>query len=49
MGFLDEGWSFLKYRKKLWLAPILVVMAVVGAFAYFSTHSALAPFLYTLF
>jgi len=42
-------WSFLRERKKWWLAPIIVVMLVVGLLLVFAQGSALAPFIYTLF
>jgi hypothetical protein len=30
MGFLAELWSFMRVRKKFWLAPMLIVIGVVG-------------------
>jgi len=44
-----EFWHFLRMRKKWWLLPIVVVMAVVGALLVFAQGSALAPFIYTIF
>ncbi|PJJ79001.1 hypothetical protein CLV77_3160 [Brevirhabdus pacifica] len=49
MSFLAEMWQFLKARKKLWLAPIIVVMAVLGGLLVLAQGSVVAPFLYTLF
>ena len=50
MGALAvEFWQFLKVRKKWWLLPIIVVMALVGALLVFAQGSALAPFIYTIF
>ena len=49
MSFLAELWAFLKVRKKLWLAPIIVVFLIVGALLVLAQGSALAPFIYTLF
>lgn len=49
MAFVREFWAFLKVRKKLWLLPILIVMAVLGVLVVAGSHSAVAPFLYTLF
>jgi hypothetical protein len=50
MGALAvEFWQFLKVRKKWWLLPIVVVMAMVGALLVFAHGSALAPFIYTIF
>ena len=49
MSFLKELWSFLKVRKKFWLAPIILVMLLLGALLIFAQGSAVAPFIYTLF
>lgn len=48
-SFLSEFWEFLKYRKKLWLAPILALMLLLGGLIILAKGSLLAPFLYTLF
>jgi hypothetical protein len=45
----EELWAFMRIRKKYWLGPIVLVLAVFGALMVFSQHSALAPFVYTLF
>ncbi len=44
-----EFWLFLKVRKKWWLAPIIIVMGLLGALIVATQGSALAPFIYTLF
>lgn len=44
-----EFWQFLRARKKLWLLPIILMMAAVGALLVFAQGSALAPFIYTIF
>jgi len=50
MGALvAEFWQFLRVRKKLWLLPIVFVLALVGALLVFTQGSALAPFIYTIF
>ena len=49
MSFLKEFWEFLKVRKKFWLAPTLIAMALLGALIVLSQGSAVAPFIYTLF
>jgi|TARA_Y100000389_G_C17049349_1_gene311978 hypothetical protein len=49
MSFLKELWKFLKVRKKFWLAPIILVMLLLGALLIFAQGSAVAPFIYTLF
>ena len=48
-SFLAELWAFIRARKKFWLIPIFVVMALFGALIVFSHGSAVAPFIYTLF
>ncbi len=49
MAFLVEFWSFLKTRKKFWLLPMLVMLALFGGLIVLSQGSAVAPFVYTLF
>jgi competence protein ComGC len=48
-SLVRELWSFMRERKKFWLAPILVVLLMVGALLVFAQGSALAPFIYTIF
>nr|WP_168711058.1 DUF5989 family protein [Ningiella ruwaisensis] len=47
--FLEDLWSFLRVRKKIWLLPIVVVLALLGAIVVATQQSALATFIYTLF
>ena len=49
MGFLLELWTFMKVRKKFWLLPIFVMMAIFGGLVMLSQGSAVAPFIYTIF
>lgn len=49
MSFLIEFFRFLRVRKKYWLLPVLLMMALVGGLVVLSQGSAIAPFLYTLF
>ena len=46
---LKDLWGFMRERKKLWLAPLVVVLLVVGALLLLAEFSAVAPFIYTLF
>jgi hypothetical protein len=48
-GLASELWAYMRVRKKLWLAPILIVLLLVGALLVFAQGSALAPFIYTIF
>ena len=49
MDFLADLWGFMRARKKFWLAPIILVMLLLGALIVLSQGSAVAPFIYTLF
>ena len=49
MGFLVELWTFLRVRKKLWLAPIILIMVLLGGLLILAQGSVVAPFIYTLF
>ena len=49
MEFLKEFLEFLKVRKKFWLIPIIIVLALFGALIIFTQGSAIAPFIYTIF
>ena len=49
MAFLAELWKFLRTRKKFWLMPVIVMMAVFGGLVVLSNGSVIAPFIYTLF
>jgi hypothetical protein len=49
MEVLKDFWGFLKERKKWWLAPIAIVLLLLGLLIVFTESSALAPFIYTLF
>jgi len=46
---LGEFVDFLKHEKKYWLAPIAVVLILLGLLLVFAQSSAVAPFIYTLF
>ena len=49
MSFIKELWHFMRIRKKFWLLPILLVMALFGGLIVLSQGYAVAPFVYTLF
>lgn len=46
---LTDLWQFMRARKKFWLAPIILVMLLLGGLIIFAEGSAIAPFIYTLF
>ncbi|WP_167367210.1 DUF5989 family protein [Solemya elarraichensis gill symbiont] len=49
LDLLKDLWGFMKERKKFWLAPIIIVMLLLGTLIVLSQGSAIAPFIYTLF
>ncbi len=49
VDFLTELWSFMRVRRKYWLIPIILMLAVFGGLVVLSKGSAVAPFIYTLF
>jgi len=49
MAFIKELLAFLRARKKLWLAPIILIMVALGGLMILAEGSVLAPFIYTLF
>ncbi len=49
MAFIKELWAFLRTRRKYWLWPIVIVMALLGVLIVLAQGSAVAPFIYTLF
>jgi Family of unknown function (DUF5989) len=49
MSFVKELFEFLLARKKFWLMPIVLMMALFGGLIVLTKGSAVAPFIYTLF
>jgi len=49
IDLLKDLWGFMKERKKFWLAPVIIVMLLLGALIVLTQGSAIAPFIYTLF
>lgn len=49
LAVIKEFWDFLRVRKKWWIAPIVIFLAVFGALLVCLKGSALAPFIYSLF
>ncbi len=49
MDLIKELLEFLRFRKKMWLAPIIIIMLILGALLISSQGSVMAPFIYTLF
>lgn len=49
ISILRELWLFMRVRKKYWLLPVLLMLAIFGALIVLTQGSAVAPFIYTLF
>lgn len=49
MSFIKDLWAFVRARKKYWLMPIMLMMALLGVLIVLAQGSAVAPFIYTLF
>ncbi|MCP5404833.1 MAG: hypothetical protein H6922_01210 [Pseudomonadaceae bacterium] len=49
MAFLVELYRFMMARKKFWLVPVLLMLALFGGLVVLTHGSAVAPFIYTLF
>jgi hypothetical protein len=49
MSLLKELWAMMRERKKFWLAPVIVVLLVLGGLLVYVQGTAIAPFIYTLF
>jgi hypothetical protein len=49
LEFVSELWMFMRERRKYWLIPVVVMLAVFGGLAILAKGSAVAPFIYTLF
>jgi hypothetical protein len=47
--FLKDLWDFMRMRKKFWLAPIIIVLLLLGMLIVLAEGSAVAPFIYTIF
>jgi hypothetical protein len=47
-GVLRQFWSFTIHNKKWWLAPVIVLLLLLGLLVALGTSGA-APFIYTLF
>lgn len=46
---LRDLWGFMRERKKFWLAPIIIILLLLGSLIVLTQGSALAPFIYTIF
>ena len=49
LDLLNDLWAFMRERKKFWMAPIIIVLLLLGVLIVLAEGSAVAPFIYTLF
>ena len=49
MDFIKDLFKFMGERKKFWLAPVILVLLLLGVLIVIGGGSAIAPFIYTLF
>jgi hypothetical protein len=49
LSILKELAEFLRARKKIWLAPIIILIVLLSLLIVLVQGSALAPFIYALF
>jgi hypothetical protein len=49
LDLLKDLWAFMRERKKFWLAPIILMLLLLGALVVLSQGSVIAPFIYTIF
>ena len=47
--FIKDLWAFMRVRKKFWLLPIFLMLALFGVLIVLAQGSAVAPFIYTIF
>jgi len=49
LALIKELWAFMLERKKLWLAPIIIVMVLISGLLLLAQGTVLAPFIYSIF
>ena len=49
LELLADLWGFMRERKKFWLAPVIIALALIGGLLVFAEGSAIAPLIYALF
>jgi hypothetical protein len=49
MEFLKDLWGYMKVRKKYWLLPLILILLLLALLIVFTSGTAVAPFIYTLF
>jgi hypothetical protein len=49
ISLVGELFGYMGARKKWWLAPIIMILMIVGGLLVLAQGSAIAPFIYTVF
>ena len=49
LSVVKKLWAFMRERKKLWLAPIIILFVLIGGLLMLTQGTALAPFIYSIF
>ncbi len=49
LALFGELWAFMRVRKKWWLGPLILIIALLSLIIILTEGSAIAPFIYTLF
>ncbi len=49
MNFLNNIWNFLKLRKRYWIFPLLIALAILAIIVFITEGSLVSPFMYTIF
>ena len=49
LDLIEDAWDFLEVRKKYWLAPLIITIALTGSLIVFTQGSVVAPFVYSIF
>lgn len=47
--FLQDLFAYAKEHKKLWIVPLILLLAGIAALLVLSASTPLAPFIYTMF
>lgn len=49
LDLIRDIWDFLRFRKKYWLAPLIITLVLMGALIVVTQGSVVAPFIYSIF
>ncbi len=49
MEIIKEFYQYFKDRKKIWLAPVIILLLIIGIILIIGGSSVLGPFIYTIF